>query len=152
MNRHQDHLAPSDLTDGQLEGIRNVDRICSPRTQRLALKNDIRTLCGTLKKAEYADADRYRAHKAVQRASTSTGRLSAGEKVEFRDDYFDTMPGVEIYKPIHQLLEKSSNIDLEDVIEEWNPPIPENPFLEQGRIADAFFGPDAEPLDGERAP
>jgi hypothetical protein len=27
MNRHRDHLAPSDLTDGQLEGIRNVDRI-----------------------------------------------------------------------------------------------------------------------------
>src|SRR5436190_1850208 len=36
------------------------------------------------------------------------------------------------------------------VTEEWNPPIPEYPFVERVRIADAFFGPDAESMDGER--
>jgi hypothetical protein len=71
--------------------------------------------------------------------------------VEFREDYFDTMPGVEIDKQIDQLLGESSNIDAADTPEEWNPPIPEYPFIERARIADAFFGPDAESLDGERA-
>jgi len=36
------------------------------------------------------------------------------------------------------------------VTEEWNPPIPEYPFVERARIADAFFGPDAESTDGEK--
>ena len=57
MNRHRDHLAPSDLTDNQLEGIRNHDQIRNLRIQRLALKNEMRTLYGTLKKAKYADPD-----------------------------------------------------------------------------------------------
>jgi hypothetical protein len=77
MNRHRDHLAPCDLTDGQLEGIRNVDRIRSLRTQRLALKNDIRALYGTLKKAERADPDRYRAHEAVVKELARVRNLSA---------------------------------------------------------------------------
>jgi hypothetical protein len=81
-------------------------------------------------------------------SETGTGHLSAGEKVEFREDYFDTMPGVEIDKQIDQLLGKSPGIYSEDVIE-WNPPIPEYPFLEQARIADDFFGPGAGSLDGE---
>jgi hypothetical protein len=34
--------------------------------------------------------------------------------------------------------------------EEWNPPIPEYPFVERARIADAFFGPDAESTEGEK--
>jgi hypothetical protein len=34
--------------------------------------------------------------------------------------------------------------------EEWNPPIPEYPFVERARIADIFFGPDAESIDGKR--
>jgi len=152
MNRHRDHLAPSDLTDGQLEGIRNVDRIRSLRKQRLALKNDIRALYGTLKKAKHTDPDRYQAHEAVVKELARVRAVHRREKkVEFREDYFDTMPGVEIDKQIDQLLGKSPDIDSEDVVEEWNPPIPEYPFLEQARIADAFFGPDAESLDGERA-
>ena len=48
------------------------------------------------------------------------------------------------------LLGKSSDIDSEDVTEEWNPPISEYPFVERARIADAFFGPDAESIDEER--
>jgi hypothetical protein len=59
------------------------------------------------------------------------------KKIEFREDYFDTMPGMEIDKQIDQLLGKSPGIYSEDVIE-WNPPIPEYPFLEQARIVDAF--------------
>ena len=49
----------------QLEGIRNHDQIHNLRIQRLALKNEMRTLYGTLKKAKPADPDRYRQHAAV---------------------------------------------------------------------------------------
>ena len=152
MNRHRDHLAPSDLTDDQLERIRNVDRIRSLREQRLALRNEIRTLYGTLKKAERADPERYLAHEALVKELARVRAVYRREKkVEFREDYFDTMPSVEIDKQIDQLLGNSTNTDSEDVKEEWNPPIPEYPFVERARIADAFFGPDAESLDGERA-
>jgi hypothetical protein len=65
MNRHRDHLAPSNLTDDQLEGIRNLDQIRSLRTRRLTLKNDMRALHGTLKKAKHAEPDRYGEHEAV---------------------------------------------------------------------------------------
>jgi Protein of unknown function (DUF3435) len=51
MNRHRDHLAPSDLTDEQLKRIRNFNRIRRLREQRLALKNEMRAPYGTLKKA-----------------------------------------------------------------------------------------------------
>ena len=64
-----------------------------------------------------------------------------------RQDYFETMPVAEIDKQIDHLLGESPDIHLTEVIEEWNPPIPEYPFVERARIADAFFGPDA---DGEK--
>jgi hypothetical protein len=71
-------------------------------------------------------------------------------KAEFRQDYFETMPVEEIDKQIDQLLEESSDIYLADVTEEWNPSIPEYPFVERARIADAFFDSDAESTDGEK--
>jgi hypothetical protein len=49
------------------------------------------------------------------------------------------MPGAEIDKQIDQLLEKSPDADSANVTEEWNPPIPEYPFVERARIADAFL-------------
>jgi hypothetical protein len=54
------------------------------------------------------------------------------------------MPVAEIDKQIDQLLGESPDIHSVDVTEEWNPPIPEYLFVERARIADAFFGPDAE--------
>jgi hypothetical protein len=60
------------------------------------------------------------------------------------------MPVAEIDKQIDQLLGESPDIHLVDVTEEWNPPIPEYPFVERARIADVFFGPDAESTDGEK--
>jgi hypothetical protein len=44
------------------------------------------------------------------------------KKVEFREDYFDTMPGIEIDKQIDQLLGKSSDVDSADTTTEtWDP-------------------------------
>jgi hypothetical protein len=152
MNRHRDHLAPSNLSDCQLEGIRNLNRIRSLKRQRLELRNEIRALYGTFKKAEHADPDRYQEHETVVKELARVRAVYKREKkVEFREDYFDIIPGIEIDKQIDQLLGESSNIDSADASEEWNPPIPEYPFVERARIADAFFGPDTESLGGEKA-
>jgi hypothetical protein len=58
------------------------------------------------------------------------------------------MPVIEINKQIDQLLGESPDMHSADVAEERNPPIPEYPFVERARIADVFFGPDAESTDG----
>jgi len=60
------------------------------------------------------------------------------------------MPVVGIDKQVDQLLGESPDIHSADVIKEWDPPIPEYPFVERSHIADAFFGPDAESTDGEK--
>src|SRR2546423_14301710 len=70
MNRHRDHLAPSDLTDNQLEGIRNHDQIRRLQEKRLALKKEMRALYGTLKKAKGLDPDRFKEHEVVVRELT----------------------------------------------------------------------------------
>ena len=61
-----------------------------------------------------------------------------------------TLLGVDIDKQIDQLIRKSPDIDSEDMREEWNPPIPEYSLVERVWIADTFFSPDTELLDGER--
>jgi hypothetical protein len=52
--------------------------------------------------------DRYREHEAVIKELTRVRAVYRREKkVEYREDYFDTMPGMEIDKQIDQLLGKS---------------------------------------------
>ena len=80
MNRHRDHLASSDLTEDQLESIKDSNQIRRLREQRLALRDEIRALYGTLKKAKHADPDRYREHETAVKELTSTGYPSAGKE------------------------------------------------------------------------
>jgi hypothetical protein len=139
MNRHRDHLAPSDLTEDQPEGIKDSDQIRRLREQRLTLRDEMRALYGMVKMAKHADPDRYREHETVVKELARVRAIHRREKkAEFRQDYFETMPVAEIDKQIDQLLRKSPDIhSVEDVTEEWNPPIPEYPFVERARIADA---------------
>jgi Protein of unknown function (DUF3435) len=108
MNRHRDHLAPSDLTEDQLEGIKGSGHIRHLREQRLTLRDEMRALYGTLKKAKHADPDRYREHETVVKELTRVRAVHRRErKAEFRQDYFETMPVVGIDKQIDQLLGES---------------------------------------------
>ena len=77
MNRHRDHLAPSDLTEDQLESVKDSDQIRRLREQKLALRDEVRALYGTLKKAKHADPDRYRhpCHHGPPRTSTHSVSL-----------------------------------------------------------------------------
>src|SRR2546423_1445561 len=62
------------------------------------------------------------------------------------------MPGIEIDKQIDQLLGETADINSPDELtEECMPPVPKYPFIKRSRIADAFFGPDAESTDGEKS-
>jgi predicted secreted Zn-dependent protease len=117
MNRHQDHLAPSDLTDQHREHITNLNRIHRLREQRLALKNEMRALYSTVKMAQHADPGCYREHEAVVKELTQVQAAYQREKkAEFQEDYFDKMPGLEIDKQIDQLLGKSLNVDPIDIV------------------------------------
>jgi Protein of unknown function (DUF3435) len=118
MNRHRDYLAPSDLTEDQLESIKNSDQICRLREQRLTLKNEIQAHYGTLKKAKHADPNRYREHKIVDKKLARVRAVHRRErKAEFRQNYFETILIAEIDKQIDQLLKESLNIRLVDVTE-----------------------------------
>jgi hypothetical protein len=99
MNRHRDHLAPSSLTDDQLESIRDLDQIRRLRDRRLALKNEIRALYRTIKKAKVLDPDRFQEHEAAVKELVRVRAIHRREKkIEFREDYFETIPGIEIDK------------------------------------------------------
>src|SRR6266511_3189068 len=124
MTRHRDHLAPSDLTEDQLESIKDSDHIRRLREQRLTLRDEMRTLYGTLNKAKHADPGCYREHETVIKELARVRAVHRRErKAECRQNYFDTMPVVEIDKQIDQLLEESPDIHSVDITEEWNPPI-----------------------------
>jgi hypothetical protein len=59
----------------------------------------MRALYGTLKKAKGLDPDRFREHEAVVKELTRVRAIYRREKkVEFRQDYFDNMPSMEIDK------------------------------------------------------
>jgi hypothetical protein len=153
MNRHRDHLAPSSLTDDQLESIRDLDQIRRLRDRRLALKNEIRALYGTIKKAKSLDPGRFQEHEAAVKELVRVRAIHRREKkIEFREEYFETMPGIEIDKQIDQLLGETADTNSPDELtEECMPPVPKYPFIERSRIADAFFGPDAKSTDGEKS-
>src|SRR3954449_9013343 len=89
------------LTPELLHKLRVPDQIRRLREQRLILRDEIRTLYGTLKKAKHADRDRYREHETVVKELARVRAIHRRErKAEFRQDYFETMPVEEIDKQI----------------------------------------------------
>lgn len=62
------------------------------------------------------------------------------------------MPIVEIDKQIDHLQGKSTDTDSSDITaDEWDPPVSRYVCTARARIADTFFGPEAEPMTGEKA-
>ena len=99
MNRHRDHLSPLDLTEDQLESIKDSDQIRRLREQQLALRDKIGALYGTLKKAKHANPDCYREHETAVKELARVQAVHGRErKAGFRQDYFETMPVVGIDK------------------------------------------------------
>jgi hypothetical protein len=65
MNRHRDHLAPSDLTHEQLKSIRSVGRIRGRHGNKGLLLRTRYGLFMVQSKRPARDSDRYREHKDV---------------------------------------------------------------------------------------
>jgi hypothetical protein len=71
--------------EDQLESIKDSDQIRRLREQRLALRDEIRALYGTLKKAKYADTDRYREYEIADKELIRVRAVHRRErKAEFR--------------------------------------------------------------------
>jgi hypothetical protein len=152
MSRNRDLLVPADLTDEQLETIRRMSRIMKLRRQRLELRDEMRSLVGTVRAAEGTYPELYRQHNEVCKKLTRVRKALRDEtKEKRRKEYYDIMPKIEVDKQIDQFLNQQNKdlSDAESEDEDWNPPIPQYEFSERARIVEAFYGPDAETLDDD---
>ena len=70
MLRNRDPLAPSDLTDEQLQTICRHSCILELREERKRLKDEMRSLAGTVQNAEMSHSDLYWKHDEVKRKLT----------------------------------------------------------------------------------
>ena len=152
MNRNRDPLAPSSLTEKQLQTLCRMPRLIQLRKDKDALR---RKMAGSVQDEQARGTDLSKRHAAVGR---EIARVRAAYRREARtkvkEDYHDTMPTIEIEKQISRLkqdcdLNGSDEEGSED--EEWKPPIPIYAFDERARVADAFWGSEAETLTGSAA-
>jgi Protein of unknown function (DUF3435) len=155
--RNRDPLAPKNLSDEQREVIAKDPRILELRKERIDLRNEMRSLAGTIEAAKDLHPELYEKHgqvcRKLQRARKS---LMIEAKREMKEKYFDNMPVAEVDKQIDRLLCDadtcfSENGEDEDEGEDWEPPTPTYIFEQRARIVEAFFGPDAETLDDKPA-
>ena len=152
--RNRDPLAPTELGDDQLKAIRRNPRVLELRGERLKLMHEMRSLAGTVEAAEDLYPELYQQHEEVCKRLEKVRRTFRQEaKQKMREEYYRTMPTIEVNKQIDQLLGNPDGhwSDSEEDDEDWNPQIPEYVFQERARIVDAFYGPDAERLEGDAA-
>lgn len=151
-SRNRDPLAPTKLGDNQLQTIRRDPRVLALREERRKLMHEIRSSAGTVEVAKDLYPELHRKHKEVCKSLERERRTLRQEtKRSTRERYYRTMPTVEVDKQIDHLLGNSDGqLDSEDD-EDWNPPIPKYVFPERARIVDAFYGQEAETLEGEAA-
>jgi len=132
----------------------NLNQVRGLKECRLTLARELRAAYRTIKRAQLIDLDRFQEHQAACRELTRVRAIHRQErKTKFREDFFDSMPDIEISKQIDQLLGNTFDTHLSDdaATEKWEPPVPEYAFPERSRIADALFGPDAESMTGTEA-
>ena len=72
MLRKRDPLAPSDLTDAQRRAICQNPEILELRREKRELKEEMRSLEGTMKRAEESFPHLYQRHEAVKKSSHSS--------------------------------------------------------------------------------
>jgi PAS domain-containing protein len=156
MLRNRDPLAPSNLTDEQLRAIRQHPEILELRREKRELKEEMRSLAGTIQNARDPFPDLYRRHDEISKKLTKLRKvLRDNTQQTARKDYFHTAPVLEIDRQIQQLLGKSGAEDCdvdsaEDGDEDWRPPVPDYVFPERARLVESFYGPDGECFDEDR--
>jgi hypothetical protein len=153
MLRNRDPLAPSDLTDEQRKVIRRDPEILELRRERRELKEEMRSLAGTVQNARKPFPNIYHRHDEVKKSLAKLRKtLVDGTKQTIRKDYFHNTPVLEIDRQIEQLLGKGDGAVLDDMEddEEISLPIPEYIFPERARLVEAFYGPEAESFEEDQ--
>jgi hypothetical protein len=151
MNRKRDPRAPKDITDEQRRFISRRPRLVELRREQRQLHAEMVALYGSMRKA--GGTEIHKRHKELgQQISRLRDQFRREERSKIKQSYFATMPVDEVDKQIDQMLcQNSDTTSAEPDEDEWEPPKPIFSSAEHERIADAFFGPDAETLTGEEA-
>jgi hypothetical protein len=87
------------------------------RREGLRLRDEMRSLAGTVKAAERPYPELYRQHNEVCKKLTRVRKaLRDKAKKKRREEYYDIMPKIEVNKQIDQLLNKQNKdlLDAED--------------------------------------
>jgi len=150
--RNRDPLAPTKLDDNQLNVISRDPRVLELRGERLELTRKMRSLAGTVEAAKDLYPEVYQQYQEVCNMQQKVRRtLRQTTKQRIREEYYNTMPTAEVDKQIDQLLSNPDGYRSDSEEEDVIPPIPEYVFEERARIVNAFYGPEAETLEGEEA-
>jgi hypothetical protein len=157
-SRNRDPLAPKELNDEQLAALCRDPLVLCLRREKADLKNEIRKLAGTIGAAKESHPELYQKHEQVcKRLQKARKRLYQEAKEKIKEQYFNNIPIIEVNKQINQL-QGNSDLELSDIEDndknEDNSEEPDPPkyvFQERARIVEAFYGPDAETLDGKAA-
>ncbi|PYH89774.1 hypothetical protein BO71DRAFT_464394 [Aspergillus ellipticus CBS 707.79] len=139
MLRKRDPLAPSDLTEAQRRAICQNPEILELRREKRELKEEMRSLAGTMEKAREPFPHLYQRHETVKKELSQLRKTVANNTRETaRKEYFHNAPVLEVDRQIKQLLGQS---DVEDCDpdssedEDWELPNPEYNFDEDKLLA-----------------
>jgi hypothetical protein len=140
MLKNRDPMAPAGLTDEQMGAIRRHPEVLGLRRKKEELKEEMRSLAGTIQNAQKLFPDLYRMHKEVgKKLAKSRKALRDNTRQTARKDYFHAALVLEVNRQIEQLLSKSDTDDddanggADD--EDWQRPIPKYVFAERTRLS-----------------
>jgi hypothetical protein len=154
MLRKRDPLAPSDLTDMQKRAICRNPKVLELRREQRELKEEMRSLAGTVAKARVTFPHLHERHEAVKKELSQLRKsLTKDTRETARKEYFQNEPVLEVDRQIKQLLGQSEAEDCEvggSDDEDWDIPIPEYVFPERARLVENFYGPEAEDYDEDK--
>lgn len=138
MLRKRDLLAPSSqLTNAQRRAICQSPEILELRREKRELMEEMRSLAGTVKKAQKPFPHLYERHEEVKKELSQLRKtMTRSTQETARKTYFHDAPVIEVSKQIKRLLGPSveGDGDAADSSEEddWELPIPDYVFPERG--------------------
>ncbi|KAL1885235.1 hypothetical protein Plec18167_001892 [Paecilomyces lecythidis] len=153
MLRKRDTLAPSNLTDEHRRAICRHPDILQLRREKRELREDMRSLAGTIKKARELFPHLYEKHETVKKDLSQLRKTLANDTREAaRKEYFQNAPVLEVDRQIKLLLGQSDVEDDTDSSgdEECELPVPRYVFPERARLVENFYGSDAESFDEDK--
>ena len=142
------------LSDEQLEAVRRTPCVTQLRKERLRLRDETRSLAGTVEVTPERYPELCRKHgEACKRLEKVRRSLRPEAKEDMKEESYDDMQTIEVDKQVDQLLDNQDAglSDTKDEDEGWNSPILEYVFQERTHIVEALYGPEVETWEGDLA-